>query len=317
MVETELVFINEKVGYIGETYEITARNGIDGVDPDIIIKLLFKFKGADVQLKAIKEGVKYYLPISNKSGNNWTINLEDLKELGVTMPEKMTHLVDFYEDCKLLKEKPELNHSVIATGFVKCGECKAKRLAVEKAVADDEAKIEAKKQEIKSKETAIVVSETIESQKKHLEKVFGKTMTEYVDLEATKKEFMKLRHIMHDVLDKNIDWSMINGKPYMNANAYLTIGFLMSVDYEDIEEIEFFDGDDHAKWWVKWKIKAFLPNGRSSIGTGYCQGLEQSGSKKVNRYDRMVINGTSNTRAARRAVRQLFGLPVSYEEMNK
>jgi len=310
MVETELVFITEKVGYIGETYEITARNGIDGVDPDTIIKLLFKFKEADIQLKAIKEGLKYYLPISNKSGNNWTINLGDLKGEGISMPEKMTHLLDFASDCNIFKNNPELNHSILEKGFIKCQECRSRKLTVDNQIAD-------KEKAAKKEENAIVIVEALKEQKDHLVEKFGDTPTVFVDLEATKEEFMKLRQIMHDVLDPKTDWSIINNKPYMNANAYMTIGFLMSVNYEDVQEIEFFDGDDHTKWFVKWKVRAFLPNGREAIGTGYCQGLEQSGSKKVNRYDKMIINGTANTRATQRAVRKLFGLPVSYEEMSK
>lgn len=114
---------------------------------------------------------------------------------------------------------------------------------------------------------------------------------------------------------KDSDTQKISGNLYTKKSGWRKIATAFNISDELISQDRQPLDDGEVRYQVT--VRASAPNGRTSIGVGMCSSLESGKSLNKKNNKEHDILGTAHTRAKNRAISDLLGGEVSYEEMKQ
>jgi len=155
-----------------------------------------------------------------------------------------------------------------------------------------------------------------------------------VDVEGAAAFMKNYQELVKALLDKDTDYQKIGNKNAKKKSAWRKLATAFKISDDIVTEQLIFDENDGQIVSARYKVRATLPNGRSTIGVGVCSIFDKIRYKATGKYEadketpshfelrgrfshaEHDIPSTAHTRAKNRAIADLIGAgEVSAEEL--
>ena len=155
-----------------------------------------------------------------------------------------------------------------------------------------------------------------------------------VDVEGAAAFMKNYQELVKALLDKDTDYQKIGNKNAKKKSAWRKLATAFKISDEIVNEQLIFDENDGQIVSARYKVRATLPNGRSTIGVGVCSIFDKIRYKATGKFEadketpshfelrgrfshaEHDIPSTAHTRAKNRAIADLIGAgEVSAEEL--
>lgn len=155
-----------------------------------------------------------------------------------------------------------------------------------------------------------------------------------VDVEGAAAFMKNYQELVKALLDKDTDYQKIGNKNAKKKSAWRKLATAFKISDEIVNEQLIFDENDGQIVSARYKVRATLPNGRSTIGVGVCSIFDKIRYKATDKFEadketpshfelrgrfshaEHDIPSTAHTRAKNRAIADLIGAgEVSAEEL--
>lgn len=155
-----------------------------------------------------------------------------------------------------------------------------------------------------------------------------------VDVDSAEAFMQNYQELVNRLLDKETDYQNIGGKNAKKKSAWRKLATAFNISDEIINEQLIIDETDGQIVTARYKVKATLPNGRSTIGVGVCSIYDKIRYTATKNFEadtetpsNFILRGrfsnaehdvpsTAHTRAKNRAIADLIGAgETSAEEL--
>lgn len=165
---------------------------------------------------------------------------------------------------------------------------------------------------------------------------FTQDMAYIVDVKSAAAAQKNFGELVEALLDKDTDYQEISGKNAKKKSAWRKLARAFNISDEIVNEELIFDENDNQIVSARYKVRATLPNGRSTIGVGVCSIYDKIRYTSTAKHQadtetpsHFILRGrfshaehdipsTAHTRAKNRAIADLIGAgEVSAEELGE